>query len=156
VAFLLSKDDVPGLATALLGRYRLAFIAPRDHALANQQEIAPTLLAQHPFISAYRSSYFGRTLGQMMIDAGMPTPPIRSQAEDMGMVREMVLAGLGISLSLRRSVAKDLQEGRLVELDVALPQMHLQLRCAVSQRGMRPEIDALVEYLRLAEGQVGS
>jgi DNA-binding transcriptional LysR family regulator len=91
----------------------------------------------------------------MMTDAGMPTPPIRSQAQDMGMVREMVLAGLGISLSLRRSVAQDLQEGRLVELDVALPPMHLQLRCAVSQRGMRPEIEALVERLRLAEGQVG-
>lgn len=155
VAFLLSKDDVPGLATTLLGRYRLAFIAPRDHALAHQQQIAPEVLAQHPFISAYRSSYFGRTLGQMMTDAGMPTPPIRSQAQDMGMVREMVLAGLGISLSLRRSVAQDLQEGRLVELDVALPPMHLQLRCAVSQRGMRPEIEALVERLRLAEGQVG-
>ena len=155
VAFLLSKDDVPGLATTLLGRYRLAFIAPRDHALAHQQQIAPEVLAQHPFISAYRSSYFGRTLGQMMTDAGMPTPPIRSQAQDMGMVREMVLAGLGISLSLRRSVAQDLQEGRLVELDVALPPMHLQLRYAVSQRGMRPEIEALVERLRLAEGQVG-
>jgi DNA-binding transcriptional LysR family regulator len=155
LAFLLSQDEVPGLPTRLLGRYRLAFIAPPDHVLANQTQIDPAVLAQHPFISAYRSSYFGRTLWQLMTDAGLPTPPVRSQAQDMGMVREMVLAGLGISLSLRRSIAKDLQDGRLVELDVALPPMHLQLRCAVSQRAKRPEVEALVELLRQAEGQVG-
>ncbi len=153
LAFLLSKDEVPGLATALLGRYRLAFVAPKGHPLANQTQIAPEVLAKHPFISAYKNSYFGRTLGQMMTDAGVPELTIRSQAQDMGMVREMVLAGLGISLSLRRSVAQDLEQGRLVELDVALPPMHLQLRCAVNQRAMRAEIEALVERLRQAEGQ---
>ena len=153
VAFLLSNDEVPGLTTTLLGRYRLAFVATKGHPLANRQKIAPKLLAKHPFISAYRNSYFGQTLGQMMSEAGVPELTIRSQAQDMGMVREMVLAGLGISLSLRRSVAQDLEQGRLVELDVALPPMYLQLRCAVNQRAMRDEIEALVERLRQAEGQ---
>jgi LysR family hydrogen peroxide-inducible transcriptional activator len=153
VAFLLSNDEVPGLTTTLLGRYRLAFVATKGHPLANRQKIAPKLLAKHPFISAYRNSYFGQTLGQMMAEAGVPELTIRSQAQDMGMVREMVLAGLGISLSLRRSVAQDLEQGRLVELDVALPPMYLQLRCAVNQRAMRAEIEALVERLRQAEGQ---
>jgi LysR family transcriptional regulator, low CO2-responsive transcriptional regulator len=67
---------------------------------------------------------------------------------------EMVLAGLGITLSLRRSVHKDLAAGTLVELDVDVDPMYLQLSCARNPRANRPEIDKLVELVRLSEAQV--
>lgn len=154
LVFMLSPGEVPGLQTTVMGRYRLAFIATPEHPLAGKTQISPQTLAQYPFVSAYRTSYFGRTLANMLHDAGLPALTIRSQAQEMTMLREMVLAGMGISFSLRRSVQKDLAAGTLVELDVDLDPMHLLLSYAKNPRASLPEIDKLVEMVRLSEGQV--
>ncbi len=154
LVFLLSPGEVPGLETTPIGRYRLAFIAAPNHALAHESRITPETLSRHPYISAYRTSYFGRTLETMLHDAGMPPLPIRSQAQEMTMVREMVLANMGFSFSLRRSVHKELTEGTLVELDVDLPPMYLTLRYAKKSFANAPEINSLVDMVREAEGQV--
>jgi LysR family transcriptional regulator, low CO2-responsive transcriptional regulator len=155
LVFMLSpKGEVPGLQTTAMGRYRLAFIAAPDHPLARQQQIAPEVLMQHPFVSAYRGSYFGRTLAQMLNEAGLHHIQIRSQAQEMTMLREMVLAGMGISFSLHRSVHKELAAGTLVELDVDLDPMYLVLSYAKNPRTAVPEIDVLVDMVRRSEGQV--
>jgi len=154
LVFVLSPGAVPGLQTLPLGRYRLAFITAPNHPLAGKTQISPQTLARHPFVSAYRTSYFGRTLANMLQDAGVPPLTIRSQAEEMSMLREMVLAGMGITFSLRRSVQADLAAGTLVELDVDLDPMYLQLSYAKNPRAGLPEIDRLVEMVRMAEAQV--
>lgn len=154
LAFVLSPGEVPGLHTTAMGRYRLAFIAAPDHPLAGRTRIPPEELARHPFVAAYRSSYFGRTLSTMLHDAGVPPLVVRSQAQEMPMLREMVLAGMGILFGLRRSAEKELATGALVELDVDLDPMYLQLRYAKSTRATLAEIDALVEMVRQAEAQV--
>ena len=154
LAFLLSAGEVPGLQTEVMGRYRLAFLAAPDHPLAGRTQISPETLAQHPFVSAYRTSYFGRTLDNMLREAGVPPLIIRSQAQEMTVMREMVLAGIGITFSLRRSVQKDLANGTLVELDVDVDPMYLQLSYARNPRASLPEIDQLVEMVRQSEAQV--
>lgn len=154
LAFLLSPGEIPGLQTTPIGRYRLAFIAAPDHPLARQTQIAPATLAQHAYVSPYRSSYFGRTLEAMLHEVGMPPPPVHSQAQELSMVREMVLAGRGFSLSMRRSVQKDLAAGTLVELDVDLPPLHLTLVYARNPRAVQRAIDSLVELVRKSEGQI--
>ena len=154
LVFMLSPGEVPGLQTEVMGRYRLAFLAAPDHPLAGRAQISPETLAQHPFVSAYRASYFGRTLDNMLREAGVPPLTIRSQAEEMPVMREMVLAGIGITFSLRRSVQKDLANGTLVELDVDIDPMYLQLSYAKNQRANLPEIDQLIEMVRLSEAQV--
>jgi DNA-binding transcriptional LysR family regulator len=154
LVFMLSPGEVPGLQTTPIGRYRLAFIAAPGHPLARQVQIAPATLAQHPYVSPYRNSYFGRTLEAMLHDAGVPPPPVRSQAQELSMVRELVLAGRGFSLSMRRSVQKDLAAGTLVELDVDLPPMHLTLVYARNPRAALREIDSLVDLVRESEGRV--
>jgi DNA-binding transcriptional LysR family regulator len=155
LVFLLSPGDVPGLQTTPMGRYRMAFIASPSHPLAKAQRISAATLATYPFISAYRGSYFGRTVETMLRDAGIPPLIIGSQAQEIGMVRDMVIANMGISCSLRRSVQKDLADGTLVELDVDLDPMHLVLSYARSPRAVMPEIDSLVDMVRMAEGQTG-
>jgi len=153
LAFVLSNGEVPDLTTAPLGRYRLAFIATPDHPLAGQTRISPQSLAQHPFVAAYRNSYFGRTVASMLQAAGVPPLTIRSQAQEITMLREMVLAGMGVSVLMLRSAQSDLAAGTMVELDVDLDPMYLQLRYAKSQRGNASEIDSLVGMVRLSEGR---
>jgi len=154
LVFVLSHGEVPGLDCTPLGRYRLAFVAPRDHPLAKQVQISPRELAQHPFVAAPSSSYFGRTLTQILAEAGVPPLTIRSRAEEAGMLREMMLAGLGICLALRRSVQNDLESGILIELDVDLDPMYLRLNYARNPRAALPQIDRLVELVRQSEAQV--
>ncbi len=151
LVFLLSPDEVPGLQTTPMGRYRLAFIVSPSHPLAKEGRISVETLAAYPFITAYRSSYFGRSLEAMLRKAGFPTPLVGSQAQEFSMVKDMVLAGMGVSLSLRRSVQKDLAAGTIVELDVDIEPMHLTLRYARNPRATALEIDSLVEMVRQAE-----
>lgn len=154
VVFVLSAGEVPGMQTSPLGRYRLAFVAPPEHPLAGKTQIAPQTLAQYPFVSAARDSYFGRTLFQLLEKAGVPPLTIRSQAEEISVLREMMLAGMGICLALRRSVQKDLSSGTLVELDVDLEPMYLRLRYAQNLRATLPQLGRLVDLVRQAEAQV--
>ena len=153
LTFVLSNGEVPDLPTEPLGRYRFAFIATPDHPLAGQTRISPERLAQHPFVAAYRNSYFGRTVAGMLQAAGVPPLTIRSQAQETTMLREMVLAGMGISVMMLRTAQPDLAAGTMVELDVDLDPMYLQLRYAKNLRGNAPEIDSLVELVRLSEGR---
>jgi DNA-binding transcriptional LysR family regulator len=92
----------------------------------------------------------------MLQEAGVPPLTIRSQAEEASMLREMMLAGLGICLAVRRSVLKDLESGTLVELDVDLDPMYLRLNYARNPRATLPQIGRLVELVRQAEAQVVS
>ena len=53
-------------------------------------------------------------------------------------LREMVLAGMGISVMMLRSAQSDLAAGTMVELDVEIDPMYLQLRYAKNLRGNPP------------------
>lgn len=153
LAFLLSADgNVPELATKPMGRYRLAFIAPPNHPLAKQQQISVETLTSFPFISAYRGSYFCRTIEGKLRDAGVPKMRIAAQAQEMSMVRGMVMAGMGIACSLRRSYQSDLAAGTIVELDVDLDPLYLVLSYARNSKATMPEIDHLIDMVRSAEG----
>ena len=154
LVFVLSPGEVPGIQTTPLGRYRLAFIAAPDHPLAGKTNISAATLARHPFVSAYRTSYFGRTLATLLQEAGVPPLTVRSQADEWSVLREMILAGLGLCLSLRRSVQNDLAAGTLVELDVDLDPMYLRLSYARNPRANLPYIDTLVDMVQRAEAQV--
>jgi DNA-binding transcriptional LysR family regulator len=151
LAFMLSQGDVPGLSTQPMGRYRLAFIAAPGHPLAHVAGIPIKALAAYPFIVAYDASYFGRTVANMLREAGLSEPIVASQAQEMGTVRDMVVAGMGIACSLRRAVLKDLTAGSIVELDVDVDPMYLMLNYARRGRPDLPEIDSLVEMVRRSE-----
>lgn len=153
LVFLLSAASaLPELHTKALGRYRLAFIVAPNHPLAKQQRISSKTLASYPFVSAYRGSYFGRTIESMMDAAGIARPVIAAQVQEMSIVRDMVLAGMGIACSLRRSVYKDLAAGTIVELDVDLEPMHLVFSYARNPKVVMPEIDQLIDMVRRSEG----
>jgi DNA-binding transcriptional LysR family regulator len=148
LAFMLSAGhDLPEWHTGTLGTYRLAFVATPGHSLAKQQRIPSSILVQHPFIEAHRRSYFGRTIEALMAKAGMPKPPVAAQAEEAGTVRDMVIAGMGIACTLRRSVQAELAAGTIVELDVDIDPLYLVLSYARNPKAEAPEIDSLIEMV---------
>jgi DNA-binding transcriptional LysR family regulator len=152
LVFMLSaSQDLPEWHTGTMGRYRLAFIAAPGHPLARQERIQNHALAAYPFISAYRGSYFERTIAGLMKKAGVFPPTIAAQAVDASTVRDMVIAEMGIACTLRRSVHKELAAGSIVELDVDVDPMHLVLSYARHPKASMPEIDALIELVRQSE-----
>ncbi|MGF6768043.1 DNA-binding transcriptional LysR family regulator [Paraburkholderia sp. GAS199] len=153
LGFMLSTGEVPGLVTEPLGRYRLSLIAAPDHPLASQRKIPIHSLTNFPFVAAHDTSYFGRTIASMLRAAGLSQLKVASQAQDMSMVRSMVIAGVGIACSLRRSVVQDLAAGTLVELDVEMSPMHLVLNYFRNPSVAISEVDALVDMVQAVEVQ---
>jgi DNA-binding transcriptional LysR family regulator len=159
LAFMLSApNELPDWHTGTMGRYRLAFVAAPGHALAKKQRISSKTLTTHPFISAYRGSYFERTITGLLKRAGIVLPTVAAQAVDASTVRDMVMADMGIACTLRRSVQKELLAGSIVELDVAVDPMYLVLSYARSPKVLMREIDDLIEMVRKSEnmGQRGT
>lgn len=152
LAFMLSApNELPGWHTGTMGRYRLAFVAAPGHALAGKQCISSKTLTSYPFISAYRGSYFERTIAGLMKSTGIVLPTVAAQAVDASTVRDMVMADMGIACTLRRSVQKELSAGSIVELDVDADPMYLVLSYARSPKAMMSEIDDLIALVRKSE-----
>lgn len=154
LVFLLSDGEVPGMRTEAMGKYRLAFIAAPDHPLAGRTAIPIDEVARHPFVMARSGSFFGRTIGNLLLKGGFKSLPQGSQAEEFAVVRDLVRAGIGISVSLRRSVQNELAAGTLVELDVDMDPMYLVLHCASQPTPLQPEIGQLIDLVRRNEGRV--
>ncbi|MFL9898669.1 LysR family transcriptional regulator [Paraburkholderia fungorum] len=152
LVFMLSNGEVPGLQTEQMGRYRLAFVAPPNHPLAKAQNISIDTLSAYPFVAAYERSYFGRMITDKLRAVGLTDPIIASQAQEMGTVRDMVVAGMGIACALRRALQPDIAAGSLVELDVDVEPMYLTLNYARRVRPELPEIDNLIDMMRRSEG----
>jgi len=152
LAFMLSApDELPEWHTGTMGRYRLAFVAAPGHSLARKQHISSDMLTSYPFISAYRGSYFERTITSLMKSAGIVLPTVAAQAVDASTVRDMVMADMGIACTLRRSVQKELLAGSIVELDVDVEPMYLVLSYARSPKALMREIDDLIALVRKSE-----
>ncbi|WP_434106103.1 LysR family transcriptional regulator [Paraburkholderia caffeinilytica] len=152
LGFMLSDGDIPSLHSEPIGSYRLAFIVAPGHPLANKTDISIETLSRHPFIVAYEGSYFGRTIANMLRAIGLTEPIVASQAQEMSLIRDMVIAGMGIACSFRRSVQKDIAAGTVVELDVNAPPMHLVLSYVRNPKTDILEVDRLIEMVRRSEG----
>ncbi len=63
----------------------------------------------------------------------------------------MVMAGMGIACTLRRSVQDELLAGSLVELDVDIEPLYLVLSYARNPKAVMPEIDSLIAMIRKSE-----
>ncbi len=152
LVFLLGDGDMPELHTEPISRYRLAFIAPPTHPLAKEQNISIGALSAYPFVSPYEQSQFGRMIANRLRAIGLADPIIAAQAQEMNTVRDMVMAGMGITCALRRALQADLAAGSLIELDVDVEPMYVTLNYARRDRPDLPEIDTLIELMRRSEG----
>ncbi|MFT3770452.1 MAG: LysR family transcriptional regulator [Minicystis sp.] len=107
----------PGdLRVRVLGEVRGVLVATPAY-LARHGSPEPDTLAQHRGV-VFRSAAFGARW-DMLDPAGAPRAfelPVAMSTNDLGMLREAALLGLGVARAPRYVVAEDLRAGRLVEV----------------------------------------
>ncbi|MFD2173896.1 LysR family transcriptional regulator [Rhodobacter lacus] len=95
----------------------LVLIAPPDHRLARARAIAPDQLGGEPFVMREKGSGT-RIATERFLSAHGLAPKVRLELGANAAIRHAVIAGLGIAVLSRSTVALELELGRLVALDV--------------------------------------
>ena len=95
----------------------LVVIAPPEHPLAARSDLSMRDLAEYPFLM--RESGSGtRLAAQRCFEQAGAVPEVRIELGANEAVKQGVIAGLGLSVLSRGTVALELRHGYLVELDV--------------------------------------
>jgi DNA-binding transcriptional LysR family regulator len=95
--FRVGYDD-PGVRNELLMYEPIRAVLPAIHPLAQQERIAPTDLADEPFVALeLNQSRFANFLFQCCVQAGF-TPQIRQQAIEVQTLLSLVQANFGVTL----------------------------------------------------------
>jgi len=95
----------------------LVVIAPRNHPLANQRNIAPEVLADYPFIMREAGSGTRMATENFFAERKVPLK-IRMELGSNEAIKHAIDAGLGISVLSRHTLVLEGEDGRLVVLDV--------------------------------------
>ena len=147
----MSDDDTPTVVVSeMLGRECYVLIANPQHPLAARQTITAEEIERAEFIWPPRTSPYGEVLARMLAKAGVRRINIASRATDYEMIRESVMAGLGIACCAKKSVASDVAARRVVILALAAaPVLTLQVRLSVSQiKRTSPNVHRLIQLIR--------
>jgi len=104
--------------TIPLFRDRIVLIASPDSPWAERRVLSPRELSSIPMIAYERDSKF-RAYVDASFDAAGITPDVIMEFDSHEAVKAMVIAGLGIAMEPWSVVAKELRDGRLVELAIA-------------------------------------
>ncbi len=146
---LLSNEELANVASTIIGRQQLVFVASPQHPLAQRQQIAPAELLDCAFVGPPPSSLFGQALNALLRQIGVRQVKMAFQATEYQFIRELVIAGVGISCSALTSVQRDLQTGTLVILPVQAPPLTIDIRQVFSRRRLlAPAVKTFAEYLR--------
>lgn len=106
------------LQTIPLFRDRILLVAQPDTPWAAKRIIQPAELTGMPMIAYERASKFRRYVDAGFDAAGI-APDVIMEFDSHEAVKAMVLAGLGVAMMPSSVVARDLEQGRLVELKIA-------------------------------------
>lgn len=143
-----SYDPVTEVGSSILGRTQLVVVAAPGHPLAGAKRIAPRVLATFPFVGP-PPSMFGRAVRQVLQNAGVPHVEMVAQTNEYTPLRELVLAGVGLTCSFWTSVEQDVLSGRLALLDIDADPMMLDVRIAITEhRSLPPAAEPFQAFLR--------
>ena len=148
VACLLSNSDIPGLPTQVIAREELVLVAAPSHPLAQRRKVAPRAIGDHDFVGSPPSSGFGAEVLELLRGAGVPRFRTVAQATDYQSLREFVVAGVGISCTLRKAVTRDADAGALAILDLDAPPLTMDVRLAnLKGKRAKPHVEAFTRFL---------
>jgi len=102
---------------AEIGPHPHILIAPPEHHLAGKRNLRPQQLIEESFLLREQGSGTRVLTEKLLLDAGAPL----SSRMEMGSnetIKQAVMAGLGIALISSHTVSVELEDGRLVWLDV--------------------------------------
>jgi LysR family transcriptional regulator, low CO2-responsive transcriptional regulator len=109
--------EMEDVVTQVLLPNPLVVFARDDHPLAGRKRIAFTRLAEEPFLIREDGSGTRMITLRMFGERGL-APRIRMELSNNEAIREAILAGLGVSIMSRYTLALEADPSRLVCLDV--------------------------------------
>jgi DNA-binding transcriptional LysR family regulator len=129
----------------------LVAIAPADHPLCGEKDIAPQRLAEEPFILREAGSGTRQAVERFFEAHGI-SPPVRMSLGSDETIKQVVAAGLGLTALSRHVLALDAASGRLREIDVRGFPIERQWYVAhLRAKKLSPPARAFLDMLRGAQ-----
>jgi DNA-binding transcriptional LysR family regulator len=136
---VVTEGDLPELESIFLRPEPLVVVTSLRHHLVGRSGLTPQDLRGEAFVTALRSSSHYRTVHRLLSQAGIADYSAAMEAEDSTTVKSIVRAGFGVAALLWTSVKEDVERGRLVTLDLAVPLPSMEIRLAyVRGRSLTP------------------
>jgi DNA-binding transcriptional LysR family regulator len=145
LALMLGPVASPALQTCELCRYPLAFIAARGMVSDGAALDIPTI-ARYPILTFARNTLPYMVIRALLAQPGMPKSRLRASSSLATIVR-MTLDGIGIAVIPPAIIARELNDGRLVRLNV--PVELPDLLCTAAWRNS-PNVQMVQAVIRLA------
>ena len=131
----------------LIGDHPHVIIAPTTHRLARKSRIALSDLANETFLIREPGSGT-RGLMEQLFEAARISPTIGMAMSSNETIKQAVIAGLGIAFLSAHTVATELDERRLVTLDVvSLPVVRHWFVLARKDKVLLPPARAMLDFL---------
>jgi DNA-binding transcriptional LysR family regulator len=137
--------------THLIGDHPHIIVAPRGHWLAQDFGLAAVDLAHETFLTRELGSGTRMLMEQLFADTELQ-PTIGMEMSSNETIKQAVIAGLGIAFISAHTVATELEDGRLVALDVAgLPVVRQWFVVRRQDKVLLPPAQSMLDFLG-AEG----
>jgi DNA-binding transcriptional LysR family regulator len=133
----LSNRAPDGLKSIVVGRQELAVVASPDHPLARRRSVAPADLNGQDFVGAPEGSLFGQEVDRMLAEIGIDRVRLVSKATEFEVLRQLVIANVGLYCCLLHRIAPDLDRGIVVRLPLAAPKLLMSVRLLFPAGGAR-------------------
>ncbi|MBL3561883.1 LysR family transcriptional regulator [Rhodovulum sulfidophilum] len=117
IAIMGRPPRLPAVHATVLGPHPHVLIAPPDHPLAGQGRIAAERVLAETFLAREAESGTRVLMERFIERLGKGRPQRVVELESNETIKQAVMAGLGVALISRHTVAGELAAGRLVELD---------------------------------------
>jgi DNA-binding transcriptional LysR family regulator len=131
----------------VMGDHPHVMIAPIDHPFAGRRNLAPTDFAGEVFLVRERGSGT-RALMERFFARANVDPTIRMEIGSNETVKQAVMAGLGLSFISAHTVAAEIEDRRLVLLDVeGLPVVRQWYVVKLSDKRLSPAAAAITKFL---------
>jgi DNA-binding transcriptional LysR family regulator len=118
IGLLLLPIEESSVVVTELGRDELVAIAPAGHRWADLERVRPRDFVGENLVSYDRTSETYRILERFLLEGGV-FASVGMEISDLEAVKEMVKAGLGVSVVAGWAVRKEQQEGSLVARSLA-------------------------------------
>ena len=131
----------------VIGDHPHIIVAPPDHPMADHKHIDIAELASETFLVREPGSGTRMLMEKRLAAAGV-APTIGFEIGSNETIKQAVIAGLGISFISAHTVAAEIADGRLVELDVkGLPEMRQWFVVKRADKRLMPAAEALRAFL---------
>lgn len=136
-----------GLEKHVIGNHPHVIIAPPNHRLAGRRRLKLADLSDEPFLLRETGSGTRKLMERIFAQEEV-TPRVGMELESNEMIKQSVMAGLGIAVISAHTIVSEVEAGRLVVLPVSgLPVMRKWYAIRASDKRVMPAAAAMWDFL---------